>query len=73
MDNSKMIVRIGTHKVSDPIPTYDFSKFVDTEYYKTIGLVAASQYQLSEQIKSKMRLDPAAKEVRYFYYEAIDE
>lgn len=72
MDTSNLIVKIGMHKISDPIPRHDFSAFEGTEYSRINGLIAASQNQLNEQIKSKMRLDPTAKEVRYLYYEVVN-
>ena len=59
------------YKVSGPVPQHDFSAFKDTDLARTQGLVAATQEQLNEQIKSKMRLDPNAKEIRYFYYEVV--
>lgn len=72
MDNKNLIVRIGIHKISDPTPRHDFSKLEGSEYARVNGIVAASQNQLNEQIKSKLRLDPNAKEIRYFYYEVAD-
>lgn len=71
MDSEKMIVRVGLYKPPDPIPRHDFSKFENTDLAQTIGLVAATQNQLHEQIKSRMRLEPTAKEIRYFYYEVV--
>ena len=65
------IPKIGLYNISSPIPQHDFSAFKDTDLAKTHGIVAASQDQLNEQIKAKMRLDPNAKEIRYFYYEVV--
>ena len=65
------IPKEGWYKVSSNIPTHDFSAFKDTDLAKTQGLVAATQDQLNEQIKAKMKLDPNAKEIRYFYYEVV--
>jgi len=67
------IPKVGFYKTSDNIPKHDFSAFTDHELTQTQGLVAATQKQLEEQIKSKLRLDPGAKEIRYFYYEAIND
>lgn len=64
-----MIPKVGIWKVSEPTPKHDFSAFADTEFAKTNGLVAATQKQLEQQLISKMRLEPNAAEIRYFYYE----
>lgn len=61
------------YNISQPMPRHDFSAFDGHELSKTQGLVAATQRQLEEQIKSKMRLDPNAKEIRYFYYEVVSD
>lgn len=67
------IPKIGTYNISQSIPRHDFSMFDNHELSKTQGIVAATQKQLEEQIKSKMRLDPNAKEIRYFYYEVVSD
>ncbi len=67
------IPKVGMYNISSPIPRHDFTAFDGHELSKTHGLVAATQKQLEEQIKSKMRLDPTSKEIRYFYYEVVDE
>lgn len=67
------IAKMGMYKVSDKYPQHDFSAFENHDLSKTHGLVAATQKQLEEQIKSKIRLEPTAKEIRYFYYEVISE
>jgi hypothetical protein len=67
------IPKVGIHKISDNMPKYDFTAFEKTDLVNTIGIVAASQKQLEEQIKSRMRVDPTAKEIRYFYYEVVSE
>ena len=67
------IPKIGMYNVSQPIPRHDFSAFDGHELSKTHGLVAATQKQLEEQLKSRMRLEPNAKEIRYFYYEVISD
>jgi len=66
---NNMIPKVGTWKVTEPTPKHDFTPFADTEFAKTNGLVAATQKQLEQQLSSKMRLEPNATEIRYFYYE----
>ena len=69
---SNFIPRVAVWKTKDPYPKHDFSLLENSELSKTMGLVAASQKQLEEQLKSRMRLEPNALEIRYFYYEVKD-
>ena len=64
-----IIARVGLWKTNEPYPRYDFSQLENTELGKGQGLVAATQKQLEEQLKSRFKLEPNALEIRYFYYE----
>lgn len=62
------IAKVAFWKTKDPMPKHDFLFLADTQLANTMGIVAASQKQLEEQLKSRLRLEPNAQEIRYFYY-----